>query len=126
MRFTRPRWISDLNEGSQMKLLVAGAVIAICVSSVLAGQMPADNIHGLISGVYELEEWHVTGAALKPPQVEGRFILLNGTITTILHNRTAPERQTTTVFVGKYVLDKAHFSYGYRDASNFVETATGA
>jgi hypothetical protein len=57
--------------------------------------------------------------------VDGRFILLNGTVTTILHNRAPPERRITSVLVGKYILDEAQFSYGYQDASIFVETPSG-
>jgi hypothetical protein len=114
-----------LHEIIPSKWLLAAAAITLWVSPVIAKPMPVDNIHALTSGVYELAEWHIDGVVLKPPQVEGRFILLNGTITTILHNRTSSGTQTTMVLVGKYVLDKAHFSYGYEDASIFTETPSG-
>jgi hypothetical protein len=113
-----------LHEIISSKWLLAAAAITLWVSPVIAKPMPLDNIHALTSGVYELAEWHIDGVVLKPPQVEGRFILLNGTITTILH-RTSPEKQTTMVLSGKCVLDKAHFSYGYEDASIFTETPSG-
>jgi len=114
-----------LREVLLLQRLLAAVAIAMCISPVVAQQMALDNIHVLTSGVYELEEWHIDGAMLKPPQVEGRFILLNGTITTILHNRTSSEIQTTSVLVGKYVLDKTHFSYGYQDASIFTLSPSG-
>jgi hypothetical protein len=114
-----------LRETLSSRWLLATVAIAICGSPVVANQIPMDNIRALTSGVYELEEWHIDGAVLRPPQVQGRFILLNGTITTILHNRTVPMTQTTSVFVGTYVLDTVHFSYGYQDASIFSEAPSG-
>jgi len=99
------------------------AMVLVAASSSAADIQT--NIHGLIFGVYELEEWHVDGAVLRPPQVQGRFILLNGTITTILHSRVPSERQMTSVFVGKYVLENARFSYGYQDSAIVVETPSG-
>lgn len=44
------------------------------LGSVLTRHMPLENLRELISGAYELEEWHVEGAVLRPPQVEGRFL----------------------------------------------------
>jgi hypothetical protein len=87
--------------------------------------MLPSNIIALIAGAYELQEWHAGGSVLRPPHVQGRFILVSGTVTTILYNRTSSERQMTSVLVGKYAFGEAHFSYGYHDASIFIETPSG-
>jgi len=84
--------------------------------------MLLDDLHELVSGAYELEEWHVDGAVLRPPQVVGRFVLVSGTVTTVFHNRAHAEKQITAVLLGKYVLDKTAFAYGYHDTSIFTET----
>ncbi len=87
--------------------------------------MRFDNLNAIISGSYELEEWHEDGAVLRPPQVGGRVVVMNGTITTIYHNRSQTDRQITAVFVGNYVLDKAHFAYQYPDTAIYTETPAG-
>src|SRR5271156_4647542 len=117
------------DNGHAMNARLSGTMSALVAMVLVAASSSAadiqTNIHGLIFGVYELEEWHVDGAVLRPPQVQGRFILLNGTITTILHSRVPSERQMTSVFVGKYVLENARFSYGYQDSAIVVETPSG-
>ncbi len=78
-----------------------------------------------ISGVYELIEWHDNGSNHRPPEVEGRFIVLNGTITTVLHNRIQPDRRITGILLGTYHLDADTFLYGYDDVSMYTASPTG-
>ena len=87
--------------------------------------MVVDKLHSIVAGAYELEEWHENGAVLRPPQVEGRAVTVNGTITTIIHNRSQTDKQITAVLVGNYVLDKARFAYRYQDTAIYTETAAG-
>lgn len=80
----------------------------------------------MITGVYTLVEWYAEAVTYRPPQVDGRFILLDGTITTMLHNRSDAQKTMTGAWAGTYSLDASHFSYGYEDVSMVVETASGA
>ena len=84
--------------------------------------MAFDNLKAIISGSYELEEWHEDGAVLRPPQVDGRVVVVNGTITSIFHNRSQTDKQITAIFVGNYVLDKTRFAYQYPDTAIYTET----
>ena len=72
--------------------------------------------------MYVLREWHVDGEVLRPPKVEGRFLVANGQVLTFLNNRSNAANQTTVVAVGSYVLDATHFSYSYSETSTFVQT----
>jgi hypothetical protein len=80
----------------------------------------------VITGVYTLVEWYVDGVTYRPPLVGGRFIMLDGTITTILHNRSHAQKTMTGALAGTYSLDAGHFSYGYEDVSMVIESPSGA
>ncbi len=87
--------------------------------------MAFDKLNAIIAGAYELEEWHEDGAVLRPPQVEGRVVIVNGTITSIVRNRSQTDTQITAVLLGNYVLDKAKFAYRYQDTAIYTETPAG-
>ena len=77
------------------------------------------------TGVYILEEWHKDGQVFEPPQVEGRFMFLNGVIMTVLHDRMQASSETTIVVTGYYTLDSSKFSYGYDNTSIYTESPSG-
>ncbi len=58
----------------------------------------------------------------RPPQVEGRFSMLNGIIIVILHNRMKESPQTTYASYGTYILTSKEFSYHYPGPSVFTIT----
>jgi len=68
-------------------------IVSLCIGSSHAEQISLDALKARITGLYTLEEWHKDGEVLRPPQVDGRFILLNGTIMTILDNKLQPSRR---------------------------------
>lgn len=83
------------------------------------------SIERLTSGVFELESWRVDGVSMTPPTIAGRFILIDGTITTILHNRVPKQAQVTSILLGTYNLEEAQFAYKYDDSSTFKEELAG-
>ena len=103
--------------------VLAALVVALSITSLHAEEITLDALKARITGLYTLEEWHKDGEVFRPPQVDGRFILINGTIMTILDNRIQPSSRSTTVLVGKYELTSDKFSYAYDDVSNFTEEA---
>jgi hypothetical protein len=84
------------------------------------------SIEQLTLGAYEIEGWRQDGALLAPPVVEGRFLLVNGTITTILRNRSMKGTDLTTVLLGTYTLSDTHFEYEYSDTSVIREGEVSA
>ena len=79
-----------------------------------------DAVRAKIEGVYALEEWQTESGVFRPPQVDSRFSMLNGTIIVILHNRMKESPQTTVAASGIYVLTAREFSYKYPDRSIFT------
>ena len=102
---------------------LAAFVVALSITSLHAEEVSVDALKAQMTGLYTLEEWHKDGEAFRPPQVEGRFILLNGVIMTILDNKMQPSNRSTTVLIGKYELTSDRFAYGYDDVSVFTEAA---
>lgn len=70
----------------------------------------------LIEGVYVLVEAYIGDEIIRPPRVDGRFVLKNGVVVTVLHYRLTDAEQSSTTSFGRYVLDENHFSYRYDDA----------
>ena len=104
-------------------ILSAIVLVLFGISPLHAGEVSVDDVKARMTGLYILEEWHKDGEVLRPPQAQGRFILLNGVIMTILDNKMQPSSRATTVLVGKYELTSEKFSYGYDDVSIFTEEA---
>lgn len=77
--------------------------------------------HPLVSGVYSLLEWRVADRVYTPPDVEGRFILCAGTVTTVLRNHSQAPLPATSVCLGTYRLHEERFAYRYADVSSYLE-----
>jgi hypothetical protein len=97
----------------------------VLVRDTRRGQHPVTTIERFTSGAYEIESWREEGVLRVPPQVEGRFLLVNGTITTILCNRSANRTIVTSVLLGTYTLSETCFQYVYSDNSIIYEGPAG-
>jgi hypothetical protein len=112
----------------------ASYVLAFLILSVLvlwqfqpvrAAEPDVEALRTRIEGIYILEEWHTDTGVFRPPQVEGRFILLNGAVVVFLRNRIQEAHQTTIAAYGSYVLKANEFSYRYEEPSVFTQTSSG-
>ena len=111
------------------RLLIATQFIAIALliflrSAPLDAQDAIKTVKGCVEGVYVLEEFKVRGEVFRPPQIAGRFIVLNGTVTFVFHDRTQQSGQTSYVGIGKYTATASQYSYGYDDYSTYTHTET--
>jgi hypothetical protein len=112
------------------KLLIATQFIAITLliflgSTPLNAQQAIKDVKGCIEAVYVLEESKVRGEVFRPPQIVGRFIVLNGTVTFVFHDRTQQSGQTSYVGIGKYTATASQYSYGYDDYYTYTHTDAG-
>ena len=99
------------------------ALLFLANTHIANGADPdVDAVRAKIEGVYALEEWQTESGVFRPPQVDGRFSMLNGTIIVILHNRMKESPQTTLAASGIYVLTEKEFSYRSPDRSVFTIT----
>jgi hypothetical protein len=111
--------------------LARRALLSRFIGVLLVAQFPsfawADDVLDIaksrMTGVYALQQWDKDDVSYVSPQVDGRFVLLNGMIMTVLYNRMQPATQVTTVLVGKYELNAARFAYAYDEVSVVTESA---
>ena len=78
-------------------------------SAMMQSAVPAD-LRATLQGTWQLEEWHVDGQVLRPPQADGRWSLHDGVVMFILHRA---DRAESSAGFGTYRLDATTWSYGY-------------
>ena len=100
-------------------------VFASFVTLARADEAPVDAFKEGIEGIYVLQEWHRNGEIFRPPLVDARFVLLNGRIMFISHDRAKEPNKTTVAGYGIYVLEPGTFSYRYEGFSVVTQTADG-
>jgi hypothetical protein len=96
------------------RFLVSAAAIAVVLTiqqspSALQNGAP-DDLRATLQGTWQLEEWHVDGQVLKPPQADGRWSLHDGVVLFVLHRA---DRAETSTGYGVYRLDAKMWRYGY-------------
>src|SRR2546422_3037755 len=91
-------------------IIVSSVVLSSCASSSMATDSQLSRVKAKLEGVYSLQEWHLAAGAAHPPQVDGRFVLVNGAVITVLHNRVQEANQTTVASYGSYTLDLNRFA----------------
>jgi hypothetical protein len=77
-----------------------------------------------VEATWVLEEWYIAGQAVRPPKVEGRFVIRDNAFVLILLNRSSVPPWSYYGY-GKYALDASTFSMGFDEEAVFVEKASG-
>jgi hypothetical protein len=70
---------------------------------------PAD-LQAALEGTWQLEEWHVDGKVLRPPQADGRWSNHDGIVLFMLHRADSAE---STMGYGVYEMTADTWSYRY-------------
>jgi hypothetical protein len=83
-------------------------------------QAPAD-VRAMLEGTWELEEWHLDGEVLRPPEIGGRWSNHDGVVVAIYH-RSGPRGFESFAGYGTYKMDGSTWGYRY----DRVETARGS
>jgi hypothetical protein len=100
-----------LRRRSGFLLLTAGALaLALHPSRPAAQGTPPADLRAALQGTWQLEEWHVDGRVLKPPQADGRWSLHDGIVLFTLNRADSAESSTG---YGVYRMDATTWSYGY-------------
>jgi hypothetical protein len=104
-------------------ILVALLILPLACDST--GQKQRLNeVKSKVEATWILEEWHMKGEVVRPPKVEGRFIMHENAIVVILLNR-AGEGASSYYTYGKYTLDASTFSMQFDETSFFKESTSG-
>jgi hypothetical protein len=107
-----------------MKTVVATIIglLFACASMIPCNAASIRELKAAIEGVYILEEWNIDGQTFRPPAVEGRFVILNGNIMTVLIDTTQDSKRTYTTLYGVYSLTPDSFAYKYETRTTFTQT----
>jgi hypothetical protein len=84
-------------------------------------QAPAD-LRAMLEGTWQLDEWHVDGQVLRPPQVDGRWSNHDGVVLVVYGRRDTGQ---TTAGYGVYQITADTWSYGYTRMQTSISPAGG-
>ena len=96
-------------------------VALVCLCSALmsaqgsepgVGDLTASEIRRAVEGTWVLEEWHIDGQVLRPPEVDGRRSNRDG-VHIFIVNRHSNHLEYSQVGYGRYEIDQGSWSYGY-------------
>jgi len=105
-------------------LMAAAMLTALPLAGVLAAC--EEEWVSAIAGVYVLQEWHTEAGVLKPPAVDGRFVLKDGAVVTIIQNMSDAAKQTALALFGEFRAEGCKFFYRYNNRLFVTETPAGA
>jgi hypothetical protein len=106
-------------------LAVAFAATVLLIVAPLDAQPATQDVKGCIEGVYVLEEFKKDGEVFRPPQVAGRYVVLNGVVLFIFHDRTQASKQTSNTGFGTYTVSSTAYAYHYDDYAMYTHTSAG-
>ena len=73
---------------------------------------PPADVRAVIEGTWELIEWHVGDVVLRPPEMEGRWMVHDGLVMATRH-RNGPDGFESTAGYGEYRWGAMTWTYGY-------------
>jgi hypothetical protein len=96
------------------RLLAASVALSIVLGVHPSGmssqiQAPAD-LRAALEGTWQLDEWHVNGQVLRPPQADGRWSNHDGVVLFVLHRADTAE---STMGYGVYTMTADTWGYRY-------------
>jgi hypothetical protein len=110
---------------SLFSALILVALLILPLACASSGQKRRLNeVKSKVEATWILEEWHMKGEVVRPPKVEGRFIVHDNACVVILLNR-AGEATSSYYTYGKYTLDASTFSMQFDETSFFKESTSG-
>jgi hypothetical protein len=113
-----------LAQGVYMKTFIATIIGLLlgCSTIVTCNAASITELKAAIEGVYILDEWHNDGQIFRPPVVEGRFVVLNGNVMTVLIDTMQESKKTYNAIFGVYSLTPSSFAYKYETRAGFTQT----
>ena len=96
-------------------------LVAACIAAASGGHAapaaaqegaPPADVRAVIEGTWELVEWHVGDRVLRPPEMEGRWMVHDGLVMATRH-RNGPDDFESTAGYGEYRWGPMTWTYGY-------------
>ena len=110
--------MSDRDRHMARPLAVLAVVGVMLAAAIGAGArraqdgMPPAEVRAVIEGTWELTEWHVGDVVVRPPEMEGLWMVHDGHVMAIRH-RTGPDDYHSTAGYGEYRWGPDTWTYGY-------------
>ena len=94
--------------------VVGFAAVAVVATSPAGAQdlAPPAEVRAVIEGTWELVEWHVGDRVLRPPEMEGRWMVHDSLVMATRH-RDGPDDFESTAGYGEYRWGPMTWTYGY-------------
>ena len=110
---------------SRLSTMILITLLMLPLACASTGQKRRLNeVKSKVEAVWILEEWHMKGEVVRPPKVDGRFIVHDNTCVTILLNRAVEEPWSYYTY-GNYTWDASTFSMQFVETSFFKESTSG-
>jgi|TARA_B110000263_G_C15102365_1_gene415918 hypothetical protein len=109
----------------RLGILVTLLVASVSHAAAQTGQ-PSDAVRAVVEGTWELVEWHVGDRVLRPPEMDGRWMVHDGLVMATRH-REGRDGFESTAGYGTYAWGPSSWTYGYdRSADRRGQTADEA
>ena len=97
---------------SPRPLLLAAALLGLAPALSPAQDRPPEEVRQVIEGTWRLAEWHVGDRVLRPPEMEGRWMVHDGWVMAIRHRQSRDGYESTAGY-GPYRWGATTWTYGY-------------
>ena len=104
-------------------LLFALLILPLACASI-SQKRRLNEVKSNVEATWILEEWHMKGEVVRPPKVDGRFIMHDNVCVVILLNRADKEPWSYYTY-GNYTLDASTFAMQFDETSFFKESTSG-
>ena len=92
--------------------LLAAALLGLAATLSPAQDRPPEEVRQVVEGTWRLVEWHVGDRVLRPPEMEGRWMVHDGWVMAIRH-RLGRDGYESTAGYGPYRWGATSWTYGY-------------
>jgi hypothetical protein len=103
----------------------ATTALGCLMSNSLNAQTANQEIKKCVEGAFALEEFKKDGVVYRSPQIAGRYVVLDGTVSFIFHDRTQQSTQISYVGFGPYTIDATAYAYHYDDYARYTSSSGG-
>lgn len=78
---------------------------------------PSASVRAVVEGTWELVEWHVGDRVLRPPEMDGRWMVHDGLVMATRH-REGQDGFESTAGYGRYTWGPNSWTYGYERSAD--------
>ena len=97
-----------------LAIILVGLLVLPLSCASFGKKRKLNEVKAKVEATWILEEWHMKGEVVRPPKVDGRFVIHDNVFEVMLLNRAGEEPWSYYGF-GKNTLDASAFSMGFEE-----------